>query len=168
MWRSASSRRADHPAGRHDDDTATPHRFRYMYRQRGRSEHLACFGDVLRHSAHRSAHARRSTPTPSKAGSADWRRHRRLATRSSSTGECWRRVHFVPARPRPLGEHRIEPHGLRFTRTHPLPYRCPAACRAPIFCDSRNSPQICLECERSIFVKLMVLAYLNIQAGFFF
>ena len=58
----------------------------------------------------------RSTPTPSKAEAADWRRRRKSPTRPSSTGEGWDRVYYVPARPRPLGEHGGEPHGLRFTR----------------------------------------------------
>jgi hypothetical protein len=57
-----------------------------------------------------------STPTPSKAEAADWRRRRKSPTRPSSTGEGWDRVYYVPARPRPLGEHGGEPHGLRFTR----------------------------------------------------
>ena len=57
-----------------------------------------------------------STPTPSKSEPADWRRHRKWPTRPSRTGEGWDRVHYVPARPRPLGEHGVEPHGLRFAR----------------------------------------------------
>ena len=58
-----------------------------------------------------------STPTPSKAESADRRRRRKRPTRTSRAGEGLDRVHYVPARPRPLGEHGGEPHGLRFTRT---------------------------------------------------
>ena len=58
-----------------------------------------------------------STPTASRAEAADWRRRRKSPTRPSSTGEGWDRVYYVPARPRPLGEHGGEPHGLRFTRT---------------------------------------------------
>ena len=57
-----------------------------------------------------------STPTLSKAETADWRRRRKSPTRPSSTGEGWDRVYYVPAQPRPLGEHGGEPHGLRFTR----------------------------------------------------
>ena len=57
-----------------------------------------------------------STPTPSRAEAADWRRRRKSPTRPSSSGEGWDHVYYVPARPRPLGEHGGEPHGLRFTR----------------------------------------------------
>jgi hypothetical protein len=57
-----------------------------------------------------------STPTPSKAESADWRRRRKRPTRPARAGEGWDRVHYVPARPRPLGEHGDESHGLRFAR----------------------------------------------------
>ena len=45
------------------------------------------------------------------------RRRRKRPTRTSRAGEGLDRVHYVPARPRPLGEHGGEPHGLRFTRT---------------------------------------------------
>ena len=68
-----------------------------------------------------------STPTPSKVEAADRRRCRKSPTRPPSTGEGWDRVYYVPARPRPLGEHGGEPHGLRFTR--PLrPSRTAAVC----------------------------------------
>ena len=39
-----------------------------------------------------------------------------VCVRPSASGEGWDRVYYVPARPRPLGEHGSEPHGLRFTR----------------------------------------------------
>ena len=83
----------------------------------GRSKHLACFGDDLLHSEHRSARApRRRQARPSRLTGA-WRRRRKRPTRTSRAGEGLDRVHYVPARPRPLGEHGGEPHGLRFTRT---------------------------------------------------
>ena len=58
-----------------------------------------------------------STPTPSKAESADWRRRRKRPTRPARAGEGWDHVHYVPARPRPLGEPVDKSHGLRFART---------------------------------------------------
>ena len=95
----------------------TCHRFRHAQRVRaGRSEHLACSGADLRHSAHRSAGAPRAA-TLSSAEEADWRRRRKRPTRPARAGEGWGRVHYAPARPRPLGEHGVEPHGLLFTRT---------------------------------------------------
>ena len=79
MSRSASSRRAGHPDGRHDDDTATSHRFRY--RQRvwdGRSKHRACFGDGLQQSEHRSARTpRRRQARPSRLTGDDAAGHQR-------------------------------------------------------------------------------------------
>ena len=115
--RSASSRRAGHPIGRHDDGTATCHRFRHHQQNDvGWTSEAPCLLRRRPPSLGTSV-CTCSTPTPSKAESADWRRRRKRPTRPARAGEGWDRVHYVPARPRPLGEHRDESHGFRFART---------------------------------------------------
>ena len=138
------------------EDTATSPASDIGYRQRvwaGRSKHLACFGDDLRHSAHRSARAprrRRARPRRLTGGDAASRQRaplpprgglgsRLLCTRSAST--AWRargRAARAPIRSALQG----------------FPYRGRGGCRNHVFGDLRSSPQIYHEHNRHGFEVL--------------
>jgi hypothetical protein len=116
---SSRTRARGHPIGRHDDDNATFHRFRFSDIASAcvlDDRSIALASETASSNRHIGLHALHADAKQAKAEQADWRRRRKLPTGPSSTGEGRECVYYVPARPRPLGEHGVEPHGLRFTR----------------------------------------------------